>query len=149
MRTIEYRGLYKGKAAAFWLYGDLLVEDRAGKAFIRNKYQFKIDANSTTIKPIKAKRIKDPTIAFIEVDPNTVGLYTGKKDTKGQKAYEGDLLEDWEKTKVFTIRWGKSGFEVLDITNGTTHKLEELDFRRVEITGSVHDWLKEKKEEPK
>lgn len=79
------------------------------------------------------------SVAAVEVDPATVGQYTGQKDKNGKKVYEADIL-----TVTFrnmgVVEWRDGGFvvnfgdmNVFELTHcfGYTYQMC--------ITGNIHD----------
>ena len=82
---------------------------------------------------------------FGEVDPETIGQYTGLTDKNGTKIFEGDIVKDGQAQMLGKVVYatavddfdGIAGFMVDDIDDG----LQNYNgfWHLVEIIGNIHD----------
>ena len=121
MRTIKFRG--KDRFGEIWYYGSLVVNDIFGHT-----------------------HIWDASLGYMEVDPETIGQFTGLYDCNGNKIYEGDIVE-WEKDGLmYVVKFWDGMFYASveecneDILGGfPLHRLTEYEDGKCEIVGNIHD----------
>lgn len=126
MREILFRG--KRKDNGEWAYGNYAVTDNNGKQhFIFQNKAFEF-----------------------EVDPETVGQYTGITDDNGKKIFEGDILgvtnddPDYDYiTKVYldcdTLCVDVQGQDYDYTSIGFAIEIWDDECDQVEIIGNIHD----------
>lgn len=113
MREILFRGkrTYNGK----WVEGSLVVTSRGG-AYIISTVEDKRDATVLINQ------------CSLNVDPETVGQYTGLTDKNGKRIFEGDILKStikiidcddegfsishYDKEDIGIVEWRKDGFMI-------------------------------------
>lgn len=125
MREILFRG--KRTDNGEWEYGDLWC----------NPYGKRVVC---IVSPINDQG----TTGGNEVDPETVGQYTGLKDKNGKKIFEGDIIG----TDRFGVGHQIDGYVVYNENNGQYELVFDLDDngkmyvrleRNVIVEGNIHD----------
>lgn len=121
MRTIKFRG--KDRWNGVWYYGSLFVKEISGRT-----------------------HIFATAVECFEVDPETVGQFTGLYDCNGNKIYEGDIVE-WEKDGLmYVVRFWRGMFfaSVQECNEGILggfplHALTEYEYKKCKIIGNIYD----------
>lgn len=128
MREILFRG--KDSITKRWVYGalvqqqdDLLKE----KAFIISYSNYQFGDFSEAV--------------MHEVDPETVGQYTGFVDKKGKKIFEGDIVSIYNsKAFLFAVEWNNQ-YVLKCTTNGVSDNILNVieSPEDVEVFGNIYD----------
>lgn len=119
MRTIKFRG--KGRRTGNWFYGNLYI-DMYGRTHI-----FSLE------------------VGVLEVDPETIGQFSGLYDCNGKEIYEGDILK-WSKGRLYVVKFLDGMFyaSVEECNEGILggfplHRLTEYEDGKCEIVGNIFD----------
>jgi len=116
MREILFRG--KRKDNGEWSFGDLL-HSNTGKTYI---VELVDDDSGRIIR-----------ICHIEVNPTTIGQYTGLTDKNGTKIFEGDVVKwdskEWGSEYAEVVKWD---YEIFTIRESAWKEF-------CEVIGNIHD----------
>ena len=78
---------------------------------------------------------------YREIDPSTVGQYTGLTDKNGTKIFEGDIVQNTANGNFGIVRWydEHAAFVIHGINDNKTYWLFDNDFSKVRIVGNIYD----------
>ncbi len=138
MREIEFRG--KAISNGQWVYGSLLIENN--RYYIGN-YTHCISGdkiiNNIRTQGKTTNRYK--MFGLVEVDPETVGQYTGKLNCKANKIFEKDIVKgirrtnQYEEYEYFEVKFHNGCFMA-----GNFNMHEFFDkFSHKEVIGNIYD----------
>lgn len=117
MREILFRG--KRKDNGEWVYGDLLINGIDYETAIR-------DINT----PLGRREIT-------EVDPETVGQWTGLKDKFGNRIFEGDIVH-YDVEETAEIAWDKETARFVLNGDGVCYDFDNFYGRDLEVIWNIH-----------
>jgi uncharacterized phage protein (TIGR01671 family) len=85
------------------------------------------------------EQLTDGVCECHEVDPDTVGQYTGLCDKNGKKIFEGDVIKGryWlSEDLIFQVLYDENGFYYFNEKGQSCHP-DHID--PVEVIGNIHD----------
>ena len=75
---------------------------------------------------------------YFDVDPETVGQYTGIDDREGEKIFEGDIFKIGAENNIYTVRFDYGCFLAYedDVQVGILAELSTMFIKKI---GNIHD----------
>lgn len=129
MREILFRG--KDSITKSWVYGALVQQQDDP---LKEK---------TLIISYSNYQYGDFSEAVIhEVDPETVGQYTGFVDKNSKKIFEGDIVSIYNsKAFLFAVAWNDNHYILKCTTNGVSDNILNVTEspEDVEVVGNIYD----------
>ena len=75
---------------------------------------------------------------YFDIDPETVGQYTGIDDREGEKIFEGDIFNIGAEDNIYTVRFDYGCFLAYedDVQVGILAELSTMFIKKI---GNIHD----------
>ena len=124
MREIKFRG--KRLDNGEWVYGSLIIDDVSGKYFI-------------VLSVTESEKTGQEGCLYCvtyEVDPASVGQYTGRKDIHGREIYEGDVVSWRDSDKNTRINYVKFGHCKFYLCN---YNFSLDEYPHIKIIGNIYE----------
>lgn len=134
MREIKFRGQRTDNRE--WVYGSLIQSQQSykyGKNTISSNCWIKEENEDVDVNLFLSSGSIVPDCTIIQVDPETVGQYTGLKDI-----YEGDLFHIGDPNILYVVEWFDTGLSGRQLGNKSRVGLEHWQ-SKIQVIGNIHE----------
>lgn len=115
MREILFRGKRLGDGE--WVDGSLFIDEK------KDKHEILVGYVNYRV--------------CWEVDPESVGQFTGLTDMNGQKIFEGDIISGYDNNYV--CEWDEGNVEFTVFDGKESFGIAYADYMHMEVIGNIHD----------
>lgn len=115
MREILFRGKRLGDGE--WVDGSLFIDEK------KDKHEILVGYVNYRV--------------CWEVDPESVGQFTGLTDMNGQKIFEGDIISGYDTNYV--CEWDEGNVEFTVFDGKESFGIAYADYMHMEVIGNIHD----------
>ena len=132
-RKIKFRG--KRTDREMWAYGYYFTTPLTAEYNIQPENGAYFDSGLSFRRHV----IADENGVAFEVTPETVGQFTGLKDEKGKKIYEGDILEVADDEVFVSVEFSDGCFCTASKRNGLNCLTDSYEY--CQVVGNIYDDL--------
>lgn len=115
MREIKFRG-FDATGQKGWVYGDLVHNKKVTKTGLEDRVM----------------------VGGYEVEPKSIGIYSGHKDSKGKEIYEGDCIKDgWGIVSVLV--WDEKAAGLYLKYEDFYSTFMDKEYEHMEVIGTIYE----------
>ena len=138
LNTIIFRG--KDLDTSKWVYGFFVRMQDTVRKPIDKKERITHRIYSGFADSCACEKGYDFFGDWTEVNPNTVGQFTGMYDKNGKEIYEGDILLSKDEYGTVEVIFAHGAFQVRYFCKNGEHRIPFTNLKKdYELLGNIHD----------